>query len=137
MLFRSDNVILTTEDARNDGFEILGGLGDLVTGKATYTNSDDETVKISMPSVYVDRRSGNYSNESGYTFNIMRKKVLELERFGINYTESYMSSTDFLAKAVRNRIYATYPHLKRAIWQDGGSILWPQVLGDIAMEVEA
>ena len=131
-----DNVSLTTEDFVDDGgFEIEGGLGDLVTGKATYTNSDGETVKISMPSVYVDRRSGNYSNESGYTFNIMRKKVLELERFGINYSESYMSSTDFLAKAVRNRIYATYPHLKRAIWQDGGSILWPQVLK--RMEVDA
>ena len=123
-----DNARLTTEDSEphlNDPIWIDGSLGDVVRGLATYTDEETrEEVKIRISSAFVSRAKRNYSG-ADTTMVKARAIVKDLARFNVEYAERHGRDGKDLADAVVDVIYEVFPQMKRAVWHDGGSVVWP------------
>ena len=127
--WRDDNARLTTEDSEphlNDPIWIDGSLGDVVRGLATYTDEETrEQVKIRISGAYVSRAKRNYSGTET-TMVKARAIVKDLARFNVEYAERHSRDDGKdLADAVVATIYEVFPQMKKAVWHDGGSVVWP------------
>ena len=86
-----------------------------------------EDVKIRICDAYVSRADRNYSG-TDTTMVKVRAIVKDLARFNVEYGQRYSHRTEegeALADAVVDTIYEVFPRMKRAIWHDTGSIVWP------------